>query len=72
LTVGPNSSMPSSTGTTPGHMLTPSLAGSLSNMSISDKGMSASSSANVSFCEELYSSIGSWKVSMDIYVSYNI
>ena len=43
---GPNSSMTSSTGTTPGHMLTPSLAGSLSNMSISDKGMSASSSAN--------------------------
>lgn len=52
MTVGPNSSMPSSTGTTPGNMLTPSLAGSLSNMSISDKGMSASSSANVSFCQK--------------------
>ncbi|VDI24968.1 AP-3 complex subunit beta [Mytilus galloprovincialis] len=41
---GPNGGT-SSTGT-PGDMLTPSMAGSLSNMSISDKGMSATSSMN--------------------------
>ncbi|XP_063432328.1 AP-3 complex subunit beta-2-like isoform X1 [Mytilus trossulus] len=41
---GPNGGT-SSTGT-PGDMLTPSMAGSLSNMSISDKGMSAASSMN--------------------------
>lgn len=40
---GGSSALTSSTGT-PGDMLTPSLAGSLSSMSISDKGMSASSS----------------------------
>ncbi|CAC5376615.1 AP3B [Mytilus coruscus] len=40
---GPNGALTSSTGT-PGDMLTPSMAGSLSNMSISDKGMSATSS----------------------------